>query len=224
MIETLTDDLQSHLNELEEHISIAPDRIKAYYRGEDPPDDFPEYEVPPHQQIMNRGISAIEFVFEYEKDSPVYLEEGWSVRDFEYSHLGIGFDLILQGIFLKHSTDRFIEQLENNGGRTPDYRLIRDHLLGEVQVEYAAQKEQIRLSLAVIRKHRNNSVHLGVHDIHHKSVFISGYEVAGYLISQFSEDRLEIVQDIKQYRNTARDEGYYHWHPPEHPLPLDHPG
>jgi len=223
MIETLTDDLQFHLDELEEHIAIASDRIKAYYRGEEPPDDFPAYEVPPHQQMLNRGISAVEFAFDYEAEGVRKLTTDWSVRDFEYSHLGVGLDLILQGIFLKCSPNRFIEKLEDNNGKTPNYSAARNHLLGVLSVEYSDQKEQIRLTLAVIRKHRNNSVHLGVHDVHHKSVIISSYEVAGYLISQYSEDNLELVRRIRQYREQAQEDNYYHWHPPEHPLPLEMP-
>lgn len=223
MIETLTDNLQLHLDGLEEHIEYAPGRIEAYYSDKEPPDDFPAYEVPPHQQIMNRGISTIEFAFDYEQEGLTTLGIDWDRRDFEYSHLGIGLDLLLQGIYLKLSPERFLADLDENDGKTPNYERVENHLLGKLSVEHCEQKEQIRLTLATIRKHRNNSVHLGIHDIHDKCVLISSYEVAGYLISQFSEDNLEVVNRIKQYRERAREGNYYYGHPPEHPLPLEVP-
>lgn len=45
--DNLTEQLEEHIEDLDEHLAVAPNRIEAYYQDEEPPGGFPEYEEPP---------------------------------------------------------------------------------------------------------------------------------------------------------------------------------
>lgn len=218
----LKEQLQEHYAELSEHLDAAPKRIKGYYLDQDPPNGFPEYEVAPHKQIIRRAASTIQFGFEYERKDPfVDLDTGWGTRDIVFSHVGVGLELLLQGIYMKTEPVDFISKIEENNGETPSHKKAKNQVMGSLPDSLTSeQKAQISIVIEIIRKQRNNTLHLGLHGFHQQGLMIAYYEVAAYLIMEFSEEQFDIVDDIDEYRTAIREGPTISGQLPEEPLPL----
>lgn len=220
--DNLTEQLQEHIEELDEHLAVAPKRIEAYYRDEEPPDGFPEYEEPPHQQLIRRGVTAIEFAYEYEQQDPfVDLSMNWGTRDIVFAHVGVGLELLLTGIYMKVDSEDFISKLRKNGGETPNHDTAKRRVMGFLPDSLTdSQRKQISLVIDIVHEQRNNTVHLGLHGFHQQGLMVAYYEVCAYLVAQFSDEPFSLVEEIEAHRNDVRDGIVISGRPPEHPLPL----
>lgn len=220
--DTLTEELDQHIEELETHLNAAPERIKAYYRNKESPDGFSEFEEAPHMKLIRRGTSVIEFVYEYDQENPgieIHLE--WGKRDLVVSHIGIGLEMLLAGIHMKTAPEDFIAKLQDNNGKMPDHGKTKGQVMNALPESLSnSQRKQISRVIDVVRKKRNNTVHSGLHAFYRNGLKLAYYEVCAYLIMQFSEDFPDIVKEIEEYRRKIREGPFMSGAPPENPLPL----
>lgn len=221
--ETLNEQLDEYYVKLEEHLDRAPEEMKSFYFEYKSQDDSPAFKQPPHEQLIRRAASVFEVIFEYNQEiRPVEMNSEWGPRDITFTHLGIGFEKLLYGIYLKHNPEKYIAEIEDSDHDTPSHESAKGLVMRELPDSLTSgQRKQISLVVEIIREHRNNTVHFGLYRYYQQGLSVAFFEVAAYLLYQFGGQEFDIVEDIDKHRESQRESMVISGKQPDEPLPLE---
>jgi hypothetical protein len=202
---TPTQNLQRALEEIQSHLEAGDQRIKAWYSDDfDPPDDFPELEIAPHQYLIEQGAELHSFAADL-NEGPVKLAD--PTNDAELVLYGVGMERLLTGVHLKLDSDSFLETIEREE-QTPSFQDCKSVLIDDVAERLPSeQRGMMVLVLKILWELRNNEAHLGYHGYYPNQVRRLFLEVS-CLIQQLYADsepaELNRIREVIQERRNQR--------------------
>jgi hypothetical protein len=187
--ENLNDQLDEYFQQLEEHLDTTVEDLESCYLKKEPQDDSATFKQHPHKLLFKRAVSVFEYIFEYNQGIRcVNLNSNWGPRDITLTHLGIGFEALINAIYLKINPEKYIAEIKNSEHDTPNHKTAKNQVMGSLPDKLISeQRKQISLVIDKIREHRNNTLHLGLYRYYQQGLSVAFFEVAGYLIHHFSD-------------------------------------
>lgn len=196
-------DLRDEISEIRNHHRKGFERIDQWY-------DHPVGErqevtglsESPHSILRKEASAFIERSVDppvdFSGDEPNNL---WGIDQFQIyrSRLifqGIGAEILLNAIVLKHDPDYYIEKMETN--ESPSVDVLRNRMIGLLGSEIDQdQRERIDAILELLKTHRNNLVHLSFHQMSMNKHPPRILEVLAFLLAYFFSPDLDIVTRLR---------------------------
>jgi hypothetical protein len=194
-------DLQSHLETVRGHIDLGQRRIEDFYGHRDLDYDEADTEPldrPPHQLLIEDGSQLICNAAAINVEPETGRRPDRADLSIEHLLRGVGTEILLGGIHLKLETDSYLEHLRNSDGNSPSFwaskEVLEDNLGEKIDDDSV---DRLGTILDIIKKHRNNHVHLGFHESGHSEFDLVAYETLKHLIEHYSENSLEAVEILE---------------------------
>ncbi len=210
--EGTNEELKADLERIESHIELGSERILEWYHDIlTPPDDFQPLETAPDQLLLAFAADLVSSGHELSKSATVVGsgETGEASDESSYIIFGIAAEVIALAVYLRDKPNKFVKHVLKYE-RTPQYGTTKEHLLEEALPDTLTpqQEERIELILDLLRDQRNHFAHFGFHKkinyTHHPLI----YDVLGFLLSFFSEERLQIVAILEENRQFSETPDY----------------
>lgn len=179
---------------------------------------------PPHKSIIEKaGLFLEQALDQYEQRHqldyvPYQFDDENSLMPVYYVHLAIGTEYLLNGIILKNNPQYFKEETDLKKRRSVGFGKIlktgwrvrgelRDVLLADELDK--KQRYLIDDTLALIKLHRDNLVHLGYHTMSHPEDTNIFHHVIAYFLAEFT-DQEKLAQQFEQHADLEHldDEDY----------------
>lgn len=200
---TPTKKLKRHLGELEDETEMAAQWIRSYHSdGIDPPRGRSALGKAPSQYLIEDAARVIEFALMMRGADR--REYGELSSRLEYILYGVATELLITGIHLDVAREQFLSTVEDTG-QTPSFDDSKQIVLTDVQDVLTDQQVAIvMLTLDIIRGHRNNLVHFGLHQTIHAYDEPAIFDVLGWLLDHYSDTELDVVELMDEVRNELR--------------------
>ena len=199
-------ELQGIIDDLNNHLNSAPQRIRSYYLpNHNPPEDYPELDESPAQMLVDDAADLVQYEFQIQSQREAIILDGdWAYERSHYMHIAVAFELLLNAFYMKNNPAEYASKMESN--RTPNLKDGKSQLFARVGPELSdAQSKRISLVIDLVRIKRNNAVHDGFHTQGHYSVSAPIYEVLGFLFNYVSDRDLEIVSELNNIAAQERE-------------------
>lgn len=200
---TPTQNLQQALEEIQSHLKKGDQRIKAWYSNDfEPPEDLPELETAPHQDLIERGAELHSFAADLTGDR---VKLGDPANDAELVLYGVGMERLLTGVYLKVEPAAFLRKIVEEE-ETPSFQECKSILIDDIAERLPSEQcGMVVLVLNILWELRNNETHLGYHSYHPNQVRRLFLEVSCLIQQQYADpeptDLNRIRQAIEERRN-----------------------
>lgn len=203
--ETPTQNLQQALKGVQSHLEAGDQRIKAWYSEDfEPPEDLPELETAPHQDLIERGAELHSFAADLTEDS---VELGDPANDAELVLYGVGMERLLTGVHLKIEPTKFLKKMLEDE-RTPSFQQCKSELIKDIAERIPSEQcGMLVLVLDILWELRNNEAHLGYHSYYPNQVRRLFLEVSCIIQQQYANPeptQLNRIREVIEERRNKR--------------------
>lgn len=216
--------LQEDITEIRKHQRKGFERIRLWYTVDDEdPREVTGLNLPPHE-ILRR--EATKFIVEaLDARDRGYDDSGelWSVDRFAwyvnyYAFLGIGSEILLNAIALKHDPEFYLDEMGDN--RSPHIDTLREKVLDLMEDDTTKeQRQRVDRIFELLKTHRNNLVHLSFHHHMHNNHPPRILEVLAFLLVYFFEDDLAVIDQLnKEIKKFDRESAGLEYPPVDFPI------
>lgn len=194
-------DLEENLEEVKRfHQKDVYERIELWYQYDtDIRDEETGWDRPPYRFLCERAGELIRFSLEIWDDQ--YRQSGLyeypPVTETRDILLLVGTEALLTAIAMKEDPKWFITHCDKRG-RTPSFGFLIEEKVPEWIIELPEhQQARVKTVLRILKEHRNNLVHFGLHQIRHNPDYPAYYDVLAYLFGEFLDSELEVIEYLE---------------------------
>lgn len=209
--DSLPDKLRQDIEDTKAHIEKGNKRIKSWYwDGFDRPEDTRELDRAPDESLLLDAAKYVALAAGRLTDSRQRLSD--AEYDAELMMYGVAFERIASAVHLRVEPDEFLEKLDADG-QTPSFyssrKVMEDDLASELDDE---QQEALKLTLDIVRVHRNNEAHLGYHQFRSYLLSLILLDVGESLLTYYVEGEMAELDLIRENLEEKREFNPQDWH------------